>query len=450
MHSSNPPLSTFHLYTKTITIITTVLFAVIAVLLFAFQTQAQTPVNVSAQTIQDGDLIRATETQDIYIVKIINEKRFKRLIINPDIFDSYGHLEWENVQNVSQSVVDRYTTSNLVRRDQEQTIYRIYPDSDSGSKAQVDLAFEQFGEAGIDIDSIYIINENEFNLYRTLDPITTPEEYRTTTVPTEEAEETSTPPAESTPPPADGSIEQPQTIQDGDLIRATGTDDVYIVKIINNKQFKRLIINPDIFESYGHLEWENVKDVPQSVVDSYATSNLVRKDRSQTIYRIYPSGDGGTKAQVDLTLDQLSQSGIDTDSIYIINTNEFNLYRTLAPITTPEDYTPEEEQSATTPTDEETVTIPEEPPAPEESDVSSTPPPIIISVITDNKVRPPKKPKNNRTNTNDSHNTMEQSVKRRPRIRNTMVRRILRPKHRMDKQTKHTRQKHNNAHHRKP
>ena len=52
-----------------------------------------------------------------------------------------------------------------------------------------------------------------------------------------------------------------QTIQDGDLIRAQGTQDIYIVKTINNKQFKRLIINPDIFNSYGHLEWNNVQDV---------------------------------------------------------------------------------------------------------------------------------------------------------------------------------------------
>ena len=114
------PQELSHTHTKTITIITTVLFAVIAVLLFAFQTQAQTPTPllISTQTIQDGDLIRATATNDVYIVKIINEKRFKRLIINPDIFESYGHLEWENVQDVSQICCWIVTqTSNLVRRD---------------------------------------------------------------------------------------------------------------------------------------------------------------------------------------------------------------------------------------------------------------------------------------------------------------------------------------------
>ena len=62
--------------------------------------------------------------------------------------------------------------------------------------------------AGIDTDSIYTINTNEFNLYTTIDPITTPEEY------TEEEQTPTTP----TTPSDDG---QPQTIQDGDLIRAT-------------------------------------------------------------------------------------------------------------------------------------------------------------------------------------------------------------------------------------
>ena len=380
------PQELSHTHTKTITIITTVLFAVIAVLLFAFQTQAQTPTPllISTQTIQDGDLIRATATNDVYIVKIINEKRFKRLIINPDIFESYGHLEWENVQDVPQSALDSYQTSNLVRREND-SIYRIYPDGDGGTKTKLELTAIQFVQAGIDIDSIYIINDNEFNLYATIDPITTPEEYQTRTAPAS----TPSAPQEQTPTqPADGQVQQPQTITDGDLIRATGTADIYIVKIINNKQFKRLIINPDIFESYGHLEWENVQDVPQSIVDSYQTSNLVRRETDATIYRIYPDNDSGTKAQLNLNQEQLQQAGIDQDSIYTINTNEFNLYRTLNPITTPEEYaTP----TVTDPAEQTPPTLPVDPtpteqptPAPRPSSGG------IISVITDNKVRPPK------------------------------------------------------------
>ena len=63
-------------------------------------------------------------------------------------------------------------------------------------------------------------------------------------------------------------------IVDGDLIRAQGSFDVWIVKIKVAKKFKRLILNPDIFNSYGHLKWENVKDVSLATLVEYKTSNL--------------------------------------------------------------------------------------------------------------------------------------------------------------------------------
>ena len=356
--------SSRNLHSTIITLTVSCAFILTALFLGLFH-----PVNAQTQTIQDGDLIRAQGTDDIYIVKLINNKQFKRLIINPDIFDSYGHLEWSNVQDVSQITIDSYQTSNLVQRTGDSTIYRVFPDGDSGSKAQVTLPTNQFQSAGIDTDSIYTINTNEFNLYRTIDPITTPEEYT-------EEEQTPTPPIII---PDDGG---PQTIQDGDLIRATGTQDIYIVKIINNKQFKRLIINPDIFDSYGHLEWSNVQDVPASTLNQYQTSNLVQRTGDSTIYRVFPDGDSGSKAQVTLPTNQFQSAGIDTDSIYTINTNEFNLYRTIEPITTPEEYT--------TPTPEPEIPE-EEPTEPETPIVVPQPPslPGVISIITDDKVRPP-------------------------------------------------------------
>ena len=109
----------YRLHTQTIiTLIVSCIFTISAIFMAVFNapTNAQQPLLISTQTIQDGDLIRAQGTDDIYIVKIINNKQFKRLIINPDIFDSYGHLEWSNVQDVSQITIDSYQTSNLVRR----------------------------------------------------------------------------------------------------------------------------------------------------------------------------------------------------------------------------------------------------------------------------------------------------------------------------------------------
>ena len=123
-------------------------------------------------------------------------------------------------------------------------------------------------------------------------------------------------------------------IQDGDLIRATGTVDIYIVKIVQNKQFKRLILNPTIFESYGHLRWENVKDVSQATLNQYTTSNLVievypnLEPVSGNVYALFPEGDVGVKRLV-------VGGSYDNNSVYYINHIEAGegFYRTGQPIT---------------------------------------------------------------------------------------------------------------------
>src|SRR3989344_1506969 len=65
-------------------------------------------------------------------------------------------------------------------------------------------------------------------------------------------------------------------VADGDLLTVAGNPDVYIVKLVGSKQFKRLILNPTIFNMYGHLKWSNIQTVSQATLDSYVTSALVR------------------------------------------------------------------------------------------------------------------------------------------------------------------------------
>jgi len=119
------------------------------------------------------------------------------------------------------------------------------------------------------------------------------------------------------------------TIVDGDLIRANGGIDVYIVKIVGAKKFKRLILNPDIFNQYGHLKWENIKDVDSSVLDEYTTSTLVRADGDTKVYRLIPNGDVGEKKWVE-SLDCFNSKGYDWDSVYTINNFERDSYTTSA------------------------------------------------------------------------------------------------------------------------
>ena len=138
---------------------------ILAIALFIF------PVFMSAESlnIADGDLISASDSFDIYIVKLKNNKQFKRLILNPEIFNSYGHLKWENVKKVSQSTLDQYQLSDLVIEVNadgsvaDPKVYRVASsqNSDVGEKRWLNITAAEFNEAGYDWDSIYYINHTE-------------------------------------------------------------------------------------------------------------------------------------------------------------------------------------------------------------------------------------------------------------------------------------------------
>ena len=111
------------------------------------------------------------------------------------------------------------------------------------------------------------------------------------------------------------------SINDGDLIKTYGSNDVYIVKEVRGKQYKRLILNPEIFNSYGHLSWNNIKVVPESTLYQYTTSNLIRQQGDARVYELNAgyNTDIGVKHWLNLTPAQILALGFDPDSIYTIN-----------------------------------------------------------------------------------------------------------------------------------
>ncbi len=122
------------------------------------------PFNVRAINIIDGDLIRAENDIDVYIVKLVGEKKFKRLILNPEIFNQYGHLKWENIKDVNSAVLDEYMTSDLVRAVGDDKVYKLYPRGDIGEKRWIKTA-DDFLDFGYDWDAIYTINNFERDFY---------------------------------------------------------------------------------------------------------------------------------------------------------------------------------------------------------------------------------------------------------------------------------------------
>lgn len=120
-----------------------------------------------------------------------------------------------------------------------------------------------------------------------------------------------------------------QNLPDGALIRAIGGIDVYIVKYVGTKKFKRLILSPSVFENYGHLKWRDVKNVDQSILDSFLTSDLVRAVGDIKVYKLYASGDTGEKRWIS-TSEIFNRSGFDWDAVYEINSFDRDSYITGA------------------------------------------------------------------------------------------------------------------------
>ena len=116
-------------------------------------------------------------------------------------------------------------------------------------------------------------------------------------------------------------------IPEGALIKATNGIDIYIVKYIGTKKFKRLVLSPLVFNNYGHLKWEDVMDVNQSTLNSFTTSELVRAVGDDKIYRLYPQGDKGQKRLIKNN-SVLTRLGLDPDSIYEINSFDRESYVT--------------------------------------------------------------------------------------------------------------------------
>jgi len=131
-------------------------------------------------------------------------------------------------------------------------------------------------------------------------------------------------------------------VVDGDIVSATATFtdadgntyypyDVFIIKLVGTKAFKRLVLNPQVFTSYAHLKWSNLKKISVAEIKEYKTSALVRAAVAgdPKVYVLAPNGDVGTKQWVD-DLTCFNSKGYDWDSVYTINTTDRDNYTTVS------------------------------------------------------------------------------------------------------------------------
>lgn len=112
-----------------------------------------------AANIENGDIIRCSTLEGVegYKVYIVWES-YKRHIYDPEVFNMYGHLMWENVEEVTSTELDSYTTSDLYSVDVQPEVYKV--DSD-GVKHHLSMTAAEFILAGYSWAQIFVINENE-------------------------------------------------------------------------------------------------------------------------------------------------------------------------------------------------------------------------------------------------------------------------------------------------
>ena len=146
-----------------------VLFIILPILMASLAIYSKTTAQLyTIDNLQDGDIVKEAYDNDVYILKILpNGKLYRRVILNPSIFESYAHLKWEDIKIVEQSTLNKFSISNQVREVYPDgtvvngRVYMLFPKGDEGTKRHIKLSQEEFLEAGGDPDSIYNINHLE-------------------------------------------------------------------------------------------------------------------------------------------------------------------------------------------------------------------------------------------------------------------------------------------------
>gem|GEM_PF-4737940 len=123
-------------------------------------------------------------------------------------------------------------------------------------------------------------------------------------------------------------------IIDGDIIQCQSSDNpfaVYIVKIVGDTKYIRHIVSLEIFNYYGHLKWENLKQVDS--LNDYSLSGWVRVNTGPNGTpgpndKVYETNGDQTKHWINMTAEQFLTHGGSDPAIYTVNQGELDLYTT--------------------------------------------------------------------------------------------------------------------------
>lgn len=117
-----------------------------------------------------------------------------------------------------------------------------------------------------------------------------------------------------------------EKVVDGDIIQCQNSSNpsaVYIVKIVGDTKYIRHIVSLDIFNYYGHLKWENLKQVDS--LDNYSLSSWVRVDTDPN-EKVYEINGDQTMHWINMTAENFLTHGGSESAIFNVNKGELDLY----------------------------------------------------------------------------------------------------------------------------
>jgi len=127
-------------------------------------------------------------------------------------------------------------------------------------------------------------------------------------------------------------------ILDGDIIQCASSSNpfaVYIVKVVGDTKYIRHIVSLEIFNYYGHLDWNNLKQVDS--LDNYSLSGWARVNTGPNgtagpTDKVYEINGDQTKHWINMTAENFLSHGGSDAAIYSINQGEMDLYTTGADV----------------------------------------------------------------------------------------------------------------------
>ena len=114
-------------------------------------------------TVADGQQMYRPGTGEVYVAKIVDSQRYKRLFLTGEIRDSYGHLRGKEPKTPSQADFDSFTTSCIVRFGNDYYFLDVREGADRADKFRISDGRQGLSAVGVAEAAIFDIHAPEIN-----------------------------------------------------------------------------------------------------------------------------------------------------------------------------------------------------------------------------------------------------------------------------------------------